>query len=145
MGARAATAAASHARNVKSRAKKRKLARTQTAVAEDQAKITRAKPGIDTTTVQRGLSGATVAEAKCAMPGTCMVEEAKVTGPGPPNATSVVTETVVQSTAVAEIAVEAEARATEHLAAAVAETATEAGTRRAEQLASAVSETEAEA
>jgi len=61
--------------------------------------MTRATPGMDTTTVQRGHSGATVAEAKCAVPGTFMVEEAKVTDPGTPNATSVVTKTVVQSTA----------------------------------------------
>ena len=107
--------------------------------------MTRAKPGMDTTTVQRGLSGATGTETECAVPGTFMVGEAKVTGPGTPNATSVVTETVVQSTAVAEIAVEAEARSTEHHAAAVAETAAEAGARRAEQHASAVVETEARA
>ena len=98
--ARAATAATNHARNVKSRAKKKKTAGAQAVVAT---------PGMDTTTVQRGHSGATVVEAKCAVPGASTVEEAKVTGPGKPNATSVVTETVVQSTAVAETAVEAEA------------------------------------
>ena len=38
-----------------------------------------AKPGMDTTTVQRGHSGATGAEATCAVPGTFMVEGAKVT------------------------------------------------------------------
>jgi len=98
--ARAATAATNHARNVKSRAKKTKAAGGQAVMAT---------PGRGTTTVQRGHSGATVAEAKCAVPGASTVEEAKVTGPGKPNATSVVTETVVQSTAVAETAVEAEA------------------------------------
>jgi len=98
--ARAATAATNHVRNVKSRAKKTKAAGGQAVMAT---------PGRGTTTVRRGHSGATVAEAKCAVPGASTVEEAKVTGPGKPNATSVVTETEVQSTAVAETAVEAEA------------------------------------